>query len=385
MKKMTIEEHQALWFRMRRHYLIEGAATAEEVVQRILGIQAQQEGPALLGLSQRMASNPSVVDLLPVLREEGRSLVWTWAQRGTLHFLDAASDWSTITLARSRWALSQRRVGIPNETVVEKSWQILKEKGDLLTKDALEGQIPETYLQEIADDAEKARMTPQRFAATKIMWCLTLKGYLCLAGKKGAQRVYAKRDAWFPQVSWEEQANDQAAAAQLLRRYLAVYAPATPADMATYFGAKVGEVKQWLKLLGEELIQVICGDRRGLLALACDEDALNQMAPAGGWPLRMLPLWDSLLVGHKDKTWMVPDPAENKQIWRPGLYVSATVIARGRIVATWKHKAKRKELQITVTPLALWSKAYETEVQAEAARVARHLGLENIEVHYEPN
>ncbi len=55
---------------------------------------------------------------------------------------------------------------------------------------------------------------------------------------------------------------------------------------------------------------------------------------------------------------------------------STSVIVRGRVVATWSHKAKRKSVAIEVEPLGGWTASMRSAVESEARAVAHHLGVE---------
>ncbi len=141
------------------------------------------------------------------------------------------------------------------------------------------------------------------------------------------------------------------------------------------------EADGWLASLAPGLISVSCGGRKGLAALADDARDLRADPPAGkDWPLRLLPLWDGLLMGHKDKTWTVPDAAERPAVWRRGAHVSAAVLHRGRIVAVWTQAKRRGELRVEIAPLGGWRKAMLPGARREARAVAAHLGLKGAEV-----
>ena len=166
---------------------------------------------------------------------------------------------------------------------------------------------------------------------------------------------------------------------------LSTYGPATAADLSHFFGARVATARSWLNNLEADgaLIGVLCGERKGLFARRKDAAELKKKPPGGAnaWPVRLLPLWDAMLMAHADKRWAVPEPAEEKRIWRPGGYVVPTVLARGRIVATWKHKQTARRLEIQVQPLSGWRKGkHEAGVRRETKAVARHLGLETLDV-----
>ena len=60
------------------------------------------------------------------------------------------------------------------------------------------------------------------------------------------------------------------------------------------------------------------------------------------------------LMGHADKSWVLPDADERPLVWRKAAVVAPVVLARGRIVATWAHRVKARRLVVTVTPLSGW-------------------------------
>jgi len=374
--RITLSEPQVLWFRACRQFLTgKGANSPAQAASSVIGLQAQQEGPALLGLSQRVAGRPNAETLLDALRSNSRELVWTWGQRDTLHFLNAAEDWGHVVNARPQWAEGSRRGGMPPDAVLETCWQAIESLEGTFTKEAIAGVLPQDYVTSVVSVAEKARMDAPRFAATRVMWRLAHRGDLCLAGKEGNERIYARREHWFPHLEWNGQASLEAAET-LARRYLSNYGPATPADIAHFFGARVRDVREWLAGFQQDCVAVECGGRKGLLALAEDVDVLQAKPPKPrDWPIRLLPLWDGHLMGHKDKSWLLPDPAENKKVWRTGAYVSATVLSQGRIAATWSHKIKRGQLYVTIQPLKHWRQGDLDRVIPEALAVARHWNL----------
>ena len=115
-------------------------------------------------------------------------------------------------------------------------------------------------------------------------------------------------------------------------------------------------------------------------------DDLGDLAgrpPSGStaWPLRLLPLWESMLMAHADKSWTVPDEAERTIVWRKAAFVAAVVLARGRIVATWSSTRRRGRLAVEVEPMSRWSATkHAGQVRREAGAVATHLGLDGADV-----
>ncbi len=381
---VELDENQALFFRARRSHLAgRGATDPESAARAILGAQAQQENPGLFALSQRTAARPTAKELRRRLLEPGaRSLVRTWGQRDTLHIY-SSDDWPLVIAALPEWYRSGRRGGMPRESDLDLARDAFEVAEEVVYRRELFDLIPQRYLEEIAahpgvgDSAE-------RLAATRLIWVLARQGVVCFAHKTGAEQAYVHRGRWLPRLEWSEPPSHEAATA-LARRYLATFAPATAADMAHFFGSRVTAARSWLDELRPELVDVACGGRRGLMVLAADLPSLRQPAPRVGkaWPVRLLPQWDMHTMTHKDKSWVVPRDDEAKQVWRKAGVNAATVLARGRFVATWSYRATTRLVVVTVSPMSGWRKSYLAPVKREAAALAAHLERDEVEVTIE--
>ncbi len=80
---------------------------------------------------------------------------------------------------------------------------------------------------------------------------------------------------------------------------------------------------------------------------------------------RLLAGYDTLLMSHADKTWTVPNSAENKAIWRASAVVAPVVLAGGRAVAVWSQK-KSKSGRNQIEPLAGWEKEFLPQLEEDA-------------------
>ncbi len=378
---IEVTEDQVLYFRARRGHLAgPGAANAVEAARAIVGAQSQQLPPSLLALSMRTKGRPTAARLKKDILAS-RTLVRTWGQRDTLHVYDPA-DWAHVVAARAQWMHGARGGPMPAEATLDKALKVMKAAPGPVTRTDLLGVAPSSYVRAVGERAGAASMEAERFAAARLIWRLAKRGDACVAEKVGAQQTYATRSAWFPKLKWPK-VPALVAAAALTQEYLAVYGAATATDVAHFFGARVSNAKLWLAELDGELTAVRCGDRKGLLALTRDIPDLTVRPPtvATKWPLRLLPLWESMLMGHADKTWTVPAEADRKQVWRKAAFVAAVVIARGRVVATWTHKQQRGRLVVEVQPLSRWQASkHAAQVRREAKAVAAHLELDDTDV-----
>jgi hypothetical protein len=373
---IEVSEDQALYFRARRGHLAgPGAPDPVAAAAAIVGAQSQQVPPSLLALSQRTEGRPDADSLRDLVFAE-RRLVRTWGQRDTVH-LYAPGDWPHVVAARAEWAPGGRGGPPPPEKAVDRALARMRARRRPLTRSDVEELVPASYEKAIAERAGLAGMEVRRFAAARLLWQLNNRGDACIADKLGAEQAYAAREHWFAELEWPA-IPPREAAVTLTRRYLAANAPATAQDVAHFFNARVGTAREWLAALaaGGELVGVRCGGRDGLVALAADADELRRKPPGGvgDWPVRLLPLWDTLLMSHADKSWTVPAEPERPEVWRKAAMVSAVVLARGRVVATWSHKVRSRRVEVTVSPLSAWTKRHEPGVRRDAAAVASHFG-----------
>ena len=151
-----------------------------------------------------------------------------------------------------------------------------------------------------------------------------------------------------------------AARAELARRYLAGFGPATRADLADWSGLRVSDFGDALEAL-EPLRRFRFEEGRELL----DLPRAPLPPPETQAPVRFLPKWDSLLLGHTDRRRVLPDEYRKVVIGKNG-DVAQTFLVDGIVAGTWRLEGPR----IDVTPLAPLPRAARTAVRDEAARLA---------------
>lgn len=386
-RRLSVNEASVQFFRdCRAHLVGAGARDLSAAARAILGAQSQQEAPGLFALSLRTRGRPTAAQAREELFENRPPrLVRTWAQRDTVHILDP-EDWRRVVAARGEWPQSGRRGALPSEPDLELVRARFEGAGQPLSRADIFDIIPQRFVDEVAKHPGVwgTGTSARRFAASRLIWRLALAGDLCFGEKRGSEQSYAHRSLWFPDLRWGELVDAQAAT-ELARRYLKVHGPATPRDLAHFFGARVSSARMWLERLEPETAELECGARVGLIVLREDLKSLRQPAPKGlrEWPVRLLPKWDTHLMRHADKSWLVPDEAERPLVWRKAADVSASVVARGRIVATWSHRATKTSVRVSVKPLGAWRKQHLAGVEREATAFAAYLEVPRAEVEVE--
>ena len=129
------------------------------------------------------------------------------------------------------------------------------------------------------------------------------------------------------------------AVAELVLRYLAAFGPATPQDVRQFTLLPIPVVRAALDALGDRVVPhegpsgARCFDVAG--AVLPDPDV-----PA---PVRLLPMWDSVLLAHADRTRLLPDAYRGTVIRRNG-DVLPTILVDGLVAGVWRPTADGVEV-----------------------------------------
>jgi hypothetical protein len=150
----------------------------------------------------------------------------------------------------------------------------------------------------------------------------------------------------------------------LIATYLRLLGPATPIEVAKYFGSSTAEMK---KVWPAGLTEVTVDGRKAWLP----DGSLAQLRAAGPVPgVRLIPPMDALLQA-RDRDVLVPDKAGQKEVWRT-LGNPGALLVDGEIAGVWRAKmAGRKRVDLAVTSFGTLTAKIRKAVEAEAAEVAR--------------
>ncbi len=153
------------------------------------------------------------------------------------------------------------------------------------------------------------------------------------------------------------------ARAQIIRRYLAAFGPASRRDIVAWSMMHVPEVQRALDLL-EPLRRF--RDEHGRELLDVPRAPLPDAdTPA---PVRFLPKWDNVLLAWADRTRVLPE-RYRKQVIRMNGDVAQTFLVDGFVAGIWRVENGRVALE----PFEPLSRAVRRDVEDEAGRLEAFL------------
>ncbi|MCW4048638.1 MAG: winged helix DNA-binding domain-containing protein [Candidatus Bathyarchaeota archaeon] len=208
---------------------------------------------------------------------------------------------------------------------------------------------------------------------------MCLMGILCIAYSRGPwyrsrENAFARVDRWLPGV--DVSLDEDEARRKLARWYLNAYGPASVQDFAYWTGMKISEARLITASLGSELVEVkITGQKRTCLLLEKDQDELQTDKLEGS--VRLLPQFDALIMGHKDKTRFL-DEEHRKNVFQTRSVVSATVLINGRVLGVWKILKSKKAWNLHLTPFHEFT---ENETDALLREINEMRGFTGFEIH----
>jgi hypothetical protein len=356
----------AAW-RTARHHLDERAPAKAmlEVVADIAGLHAQVMSSAELTLAARVEGLEP--DAVRRALWEDRSLVKTWAMRGTLHLLPAAEFplWQAARSTTRLWESGawQRGFGVTLDELQRLNDAIAQAlDGQLLTREELATRVGElTGSEELGDKLRGSWGAMLKPAAAL--------GLVCFAPNQGQQVRFTLPGTWLG--GWTDHDPEQAMD-QVTRRFLAASGPVTREDFARWWGIpSPAKGRKLLERLGDAVAQVEL-DGAAAYALAADLPALAASGAGGGSPtVRLLPAFDQYVVTatlHAER--LMPGPFKAR-VYRPQGWLSPVLLVGGRMEGIWGQEAKGRRVQVTIEPFAgPLPASVRRAAEAEAERLA---------------
>lgn len=333
------------------------ATTAEDVVAHLLGMQSQVPTSPYPGLWTRLTAF-DIAELGRLLTE--RRVVRLAMMRSTVHLVTARDalrlrPWLAPMLRRSfansQWA--KGLAGVDEAALTAEGRALLREK-------------PRT-------PAElRAALAPRFPAADPAALVNALRSWLPLVQLPprgvwgaGGETTYGLLDEWLAAEAAEaaEAAGapeTPATGADVVRRYLAAFGPAAPADLQKWSG--LTGLKSAFS--GLDLRTYTTEDGRELYDLP-DAELTDADVPVTA---RFVADFDNVLLAHADRTRIVPEAYRSRVMTVNGI-VRGTILVDGFVAGTWRFARAKGTAAVEVTHFAPLSAADRTSLTSEALRL----------------
>jgi hypothetical protein len=296
---------------------------------------------------------------------QDRTLLKTWAMRGTLHLL-AASELPLYVAARE-WQLTA-------------SWSKYFAAFGLTTsaqQEAFLSAIPHVLEQgpltrtQLADAvASHTGMAQARDFMLSESWGTPLKpsayrGDLCFGPGQGKTATFMNPRRSIGEWQLIE---PQPALAELARRYLRAYGPATSDDFRFWWGCGKTLAKSLFHELSEEVEEVEVEGWRAF-ALRATVPFIQSVEPTE--QIRLLPLFDAYTIGAPPRGGEpLLAPAYKSQVFNQQGWAFAVVLVNGSIQGVWDSTIRRSHIVVKVKLFCSSTTAIRTGIAAEAERLS---------------
>lgn len=330
------------------------AQTSAEVVSRLLAVQAQDYLGSLWGIGQRLPMSTQTTVEASIANG---SIIRTWPMRGTLHFVSQEdARWLISFLAPrvlSKTKSIYRNAGL-DEHVFKKSIRVVMkalEKHPALTRD------------ELYKHLEQAKISTSESRGLHITGYLAIQGLICFGPRQGKQHTFVSMERWLrPATSLPADEH----LPTLALRYFRGHGPATVHDLAWWAGITLTEARQAIAAAGSSLTSHKVKDEEYFT------DTSNQIPPAKGTALNLLPAFDEFTVAYKDRSLMLAADQHHRHSME---VLSPVVSVNGRLIGTWTRTLSRNGLVIQLNPFSKLPQTQLTKIKELAKRYAQFLDV----------
>jgi hypothetical protein len=354
--------------RLDRHALVTPLQRARpaDIVGAICGAHAQVLSAAELSIGLRI-TGLTRADVQHALWTE-HSLVKTYGPRGTVHLLPAQDlpMWTGALSAipRSPSPLPQDAHLTPEQTDdIVAAIAVVLEDAELTVDELTEALVA-------ACGPWAGALVMPAFNGMWPRWRQAIataanRGALCFGPNRGRNVTYTNPRRWLPGFRPDD---GPSALADVVRRYLQAYGPATPQHFAQWLAAPRRWATELFDALAGELEQVAV--EGGPAWLVAGDTALPPTAPQG---VRLLPYFDAYVVGCQPREWLFPGMATARALSGGQAGNLPVLLIAGTVAGIWHQRRSGRKLDITVEPFDRLTDAQRRELDEQVERIGEFL------------
>ena len=341
----------------RQRLLERTTESAATMVERLVGLQAQLPWDPYVGLWSRVADFDPM-ELATLLTS--RRVVRITLLRGTIHLVSARDGVAIRPLVQS---VLDRVLG---------SQRGFREALVRVDRDVLAAEVRTLVEEQPRSRAEIRAWADTRWPGSDGQSLAIAVGYLLPAVQVTPRAVWGQTAParWTTLESWI--ANQPAARTgpmapeALVRRYLAAFGPAGVADIRAWSG--LGGLREVVDRIRPELRTY--RDERGRELLDVADGVLAE--PGTPAPVRFLPVYDNVLLGHDDRSRIISQ-ADRRRVMTGGPLNVGSVLVDGFAHGLWRVVADGDRRTLDVMRFRSISSVDEALVGEEAERLLAFL------------
>ena len=312
-------------------------------------------------------------DLTSELRPKG-GLVRTWTVRSTMHTIPAKDYYVHVLGGPGRrfqhwFDNAAKRRGIPDrDSRVRFLYRPLLDhiKGRTVTSN----EVKEFMVERLTERGLKGRMKLQRGWSSKPTygpaWTglseMSNLGLLVSAGRKGSQGLWMSSADYL--VGGRSVPDPEDCMVELVRKYIECYGPVSREDIAYWSYLLKKDVDLALEALKKDLTKEDL--HSGEEYFSFGEDSNKAFEPPSAV---ILPEFDSLMMGYKDKSRFLPRDIM-KKVFGGLAAVNRTILLDGFVAAIWKRKKNAAGMLVDVSPLRTLKAGEKRSIEEEFAKYA---------------
>lgn len=353
---MTLSEIAQLRL-IAQHIVSSDFKTPADVVRYMGAMQAQDYASAKWAIGLRLPGSREQ-DTEQAVRD--RTILRTWPQRGTIHFVAPEEVRWRLNLSTPRILTGAKR---RHENL--KLDQATFDKALGLFTDALQGdkQLSRPNMMKVLENGGISTATQRGY---HILWYLAQNGHLCFGPLEGKQVTFALLDEWIPKT---DAIPREEALKRLASSYFRSHGPAAMQDLMWWSGMMAADIKLGIELAKPGLMSIDVDSKTYWM----DRNVPDMKLPSPS--VYLLPSFDELLLGYKDRTATLDLEHMLKIV--PGMngMFAATVVIDGKVEGVWRRTIKKKEIIVELAPFGKLTSAQLEAIDTVITSYGRYLGL----------
>jgi hypothetical protein len=303
----------------------------ERLISWFGGIQAQDYPSSKWAIGLRI---PGITEDTVEKAVAGRSIIRTWAMRGTLHLVSAGDiRWLTGLLAPRIIAAGKSR-----NRQLELDDVTFNKCNEIIGKSLQGGKALTRH--ELAAEIQKAGISTAGQRLIHILQRASLDKLICHGTKPKGDFTFSLLDECVPpapSISREE------ALAEITKRYFTSHGPATLQDFLWWSGLTVADARNGLDAVKSMLSSQKTDESEYWFRNILPE----QSQPSGR--VYLLPAFDEYVIGYRDRSAFFQPDEVSRVISTNGVFYPV-IVAGGRVQGIWKRTTGKDRVVVELDP-----------------------------------